>query len=290
MKTRLPSRRRALRACLLLGAGLAPLALIGAAFNVARAADLPLREAGALKVAVYNELAPFSDKGQGIDADMGAALAAKLGLRLTLLPFNAGDDLGDGMSGDLRNMVWKGHYLGYGPADVMLHVPVDRMLMNANPQVTIFAPYHVETVRLVRSARSIPQFDGVDALAGKRIGVEKVSIAGMVMLGEGGGRFREQVHIYPSAIEALQALKAGGLDAVLATRSEIESVMRGDPAFPLQEVPFERLPRGGWAIGMAVRKDNVELARRLQAALNDMAASGELRTIFAKHGVQVVKP
>jgi ABC-type amino acid transport substrate-binding protein len=117
------------------------------------------REAGTLKVAVYNELAPFSDNGQGIDADLAAALADKLGLKLSLLPFNAGDDLGD----DLRNMVWKGHYLGYGPADVMLHVPVDRMLMNANPQVAIFAPYHVETVRLVRSARSIPSFDGLDS-------------------------------------------------------------------------------------------------------------------------------
>jgi ABC-type amino acid transport substrate-binding protein len=275
-----PSRRRLLAAGLLLGAGVA---VPGAVC----AADTPvLRQAGHLKVAVYNDLAPFSDHGQGIDADLGAALAGKLGLKPTLLPFNAGDELGD----DLRNMVWKGHYLGYGPADVMLHVPVDRMLMNANPQVEIFAPYYVETVRLVCSRKAIPQFDGVASLAGKRIGVEKVSISGMVMLGEGGGRFRDQVHIYPTAVEALEQLKAGALDAVLATRAQIESVMKGDPAFPLQEVPFERLPRGGWAIGMAVRKDNVGLARQLQAALNDMAASGELRTLFAKYGVQVVRP
>lgn len=259
---------------------------VAAAHPGGRAAEASAAPADTLKVAVYNELAPFSDKGQGIDADLAAALAGKLGMKLSLLPFNAGDDLND----DLRNMVWKGHYLGYGPADVMLHVPVDRMLMNANPQVTIFAPYHVETVRLARSARSIPAFDGVDALAGKRIGVEKVSISGMVMLGEGNGRFRDQVHIYPTAIEALQQLKAGQLDAVLATRSEIESVMRGDPAFPVQEVAFDRLPRAGWAIGMAVKKDNTDLARRLQAALNEMAASGELKTVFAKHGVQVVKP
>jgi len=270
-----PSRRRLLAAGLLLGTG------------VAFADDTPvLRTAGTLKVAVYNDLAPFSNHGLGIDADLGAALAGKLGLKLALLPFDAGDDLND----DLRNMVWKGHYLGYGPADVMLHVPVDRMLMNANPQVEIFAPYYVETVRLVRSAQAIPQFDGVDALAGKRIGVEKVSISGMVMLGEGGGRFREQVHIYPTAIEALEQLKAGALDAVLATRAQIESVMKGDPAFPLQEVPFDRLPRGGWAVGMAVKKDNLGLARQLQAALNDLAASGELKTIFAKYGVQAVRP
>lgn len=275
MTPALQARRRALRAGLLLGAVLAASGACGAA-----------PDAGTLKVAVYNDLPPFADKGQGIDADLGAALAARLGMKLALLPFNAGDDVND----DLRNMVWKGHYLGYGPADVMLHVPVDRMLMNANPQVRIFAPYHVETVRLVRSSRAIPSFDGVDALAGKRIGVEQVSISGMVMLGEQNGRFREQVRIYPSATEALRQLKAGRLDAVLATRAEIESVLRGDPAFPIDDVPFERLPRAGWAIGMAVRKDDVELARRLQAALNEMRASGELTALFGKYGVQVVKP
>ena len=107
-----------------------------------------IAQSGGLKVAVYNEFAPFSNGGAGIDIDLAQALANKLGLRLNLLPFPAAEDLGD----DLRNMVWKGHYLGYGPADVMLHVPVDNRLMAANPQVVIFSPYHVEGVRLVRSA------------------------------------------------------------------------------------------------------------------------------------------
>ncbi|MES2758666.1 MAG: transporter substrate-binding domain-containing protein [Pseudomonadota bacterium] len=243
-------------------------------------------DSGHLKVAVYNEFLPFSDQGAGIDVDLAAALSAKLGVKLKLLPFPAGENLGD----DLRNMVWKGHYLGYGPADVMLHVPVDNRLMAENDKVQIFAPYHVETVRLVRSARSVPAFEGLDSLAGKKIGVEKVSIAAMVMLGESNGKFRDNVRIFPTATEAVQALKAGELDAVLATRSEIESVMRGDAAFPLHDVSFQRLPRSGWAIGMATRKDDIEVAKKLQAAINEMAASGELKAIFAKYGVQVVKP
>ncbi len=245
-----------------------------------------IQQSGSLRVAVYKEFAPFSNNGDGIDIDLAQALARKLGLRLNLLPFPAGEALDD----DLRNMVWKGHYLGYGPADLMLHVPVDKRLMAQNGQVAIFAPYHVETLRLVRSAKSIPTLDSLDALAGKRIGVEKVSIAGMVMLGEGNGRFADSVKIFPTPIEALEQLKAGALDAVLATRSEIESVLRGDPAFPLQDVSFQRLPRAGWAVGMAVRKDDTEMAKLLQAAMNELAASGELKAIFAKHGVQVVTP
>ena len=252
----------------------------------ARADWLKIQQSGSLKVAVYNEFAPFSDHGAGIDVDLAHALAKKLGLRLNLLPFPAGESLDD----DLRNMVWKGHYLGYGPADVMLHVPVDNSLMAQNKRVAIFAPYHVEAVRLVRSAKTVPVFEQLDALAGKRIGVEKVSIAGMLMLGESDGKFREDVKIFPTAHDALEKLKAGELDAVLATRSEIESVMRGDPAFPLHEVAFQRLPRSGWAVGMAVRSDDTEMARLLQSAINEMAASGELKVIFAKHGVQVVAP
>lgn len=274
MNKRFTSRRRALLACAAVAFAAAP----------ARADWDKIRESGALKVAVYNEFAPFSDKGAGIDVDLAQALAAKLGLRLSLMPFPADEEVAD----DLRNMVWKGHYLGYGPADVMLHVPVDHRLMADNPQVRIFAPYYVESLRLARSAAAIPQLQGVESLAGKRIGVEKVSIAGMLMLGE--ARLRDHVRIFPSAGEALAALKAGALDAVLAKRSEVEAAMRGDPAFPVEELAFQRMPRSGWAVGMAVRKDNEDLARRLQAAINEMSASGELAVLFEKHGVKAVRP
>eukprot|EP01034_Spumella_vulgaris_P038365 gene38365-47368_t len=185
-------------------------------------------------------------------------------------------------------MVWKGHYLGYGPADVLLHVPVDSRLMAENDKVQIFAPYHVEAVRLVRSAQAMPAFDSIEALAGKRVGVEKVSIAAMLLLGEGNGRFRDNVRIFPTAAAAMDELKAGRLDAVLANRSEIEAAFRGDPAFPLEQAVFQRLPRNGWAVGMAVRKDDQDVARLLQAAVNEMRASGELQAIFAKHGVRML--
>ncbi len=256
------------------------------AAQLARADWQQIQAAGSLKVAVYTEFAPFSHQGAGIDIDLATALTKRLGLRLSLLPFPAGENLDD----DLRNMVWKGHYLGYGPADLMLHVPVDQRLMAKNDKVLIFAPYHVETVRLVRSAATLPHFDGIASLAGKKIGVEKVSIAAMVMLGEGDGKFRDNVRIFPSASAALDQLKVGELDAVLAQRSEIEAVFKGDPGFPLHELAFQRLPRSGWVVGMAVRKENAEVARRVQAALNDMAANGELTAIFARHGVQAVRP
>ena len=263
------------------------LACLALTMSAPASADMDkIRQSGSLKVAVYKDMAPFSSDDGGIDVDIADALAKKLGLKLALLPFPAGEEVGD----DLRNMVWKGHYLGYGPADVMLHVPVDRVLVARNDKVEIFAPYYRETVRLAYSKDAVPRFDGLDSLQGREIGVEKVSIAAVLLLGEGDGKFRDKVRIYPTAVEALQDLKAGKLAGVLAHRSEIESVLRDDARFGIQQVAFQRLPAQGWAVGMAVKKEARDLAQALQQALAELTASGEMGRIFARHGVQPVTP
>ena len=269
--------------------GAAALAFAAVALTMAATAHADMakiRQSGSLKVAVYKDMAPFSSAEGGIDVDIADALAKKLGLKLALLPFSAGEEVGD----DLRNMVWKGHYLGYGPADLMLHVPVDRRLIAQQDKVEIFAPYYRETVRLVRSIEAVPRYDGLDAMLGKDIGVEKVSIAAVLLLGEGGSKFRDHVRIYPTAVEALQDLKAGKLAGVLAHRSEIESVVGADSRFEVQQVQFQRLPARGWVVGMAVRKDARDLAEVLRQAAAELTASGEMARIFAKHGVQPVAP
>ena len=257
------------------------------AIPVAAHADMAkIRQSGSLKVAVYKDMAPFSSTDGGIDVDIAEALAKKLGLKLALLPFSAGEELGD----DLRNMVWKGHYLGYGPADLMMHVPVDRRLMAHQDKVEIFAPYYRETVRLVRNKEMVPRYDGLGSMQGRDIGVEKVSLAAILLLGEGEGRFRDHVRIYPTSTGALQDLKAGKLAGVLAHRSEIESAVGTDARFELQQVAFQRLSPQGWAIGMAVKKEARDLAEALQQAAAELTASGEMARIFAKHGVQPVAP
>lgn len=243
-----------------------------------------IQKSGRLVVAIYDDYAPFSTKDGGIDIDLAEALAKKLDLKLSLLPFPAGENVND----DLRNMVWKGHYLGFGPADVMLHVPVERSVMAQNDKVEIFAPYYRESIKLARNLKAIPELRGAESLEGKRLGAEKVSISAMVLLGDAS--LRNDVKIFPLPIQAVEKLKAGELDAVVAARSEIESVLRDDPAFELTDAPFDRLPRQGWVAGMAVKKENTELAKKLQAAVNDLFATGEMAALFAKHGVKSIKP
>ena len=64
-----------------------------------------IRARGRLSVALYNDMPPFHVAGKGIDVDLAAALAKALGVELSLLPFNADENMND----DLRNMVWRGH-------------------------------------------------------------------------------------------------------------------------------------------------------------------------------------
>ena len=241
---------------------------------------------GTLKVAVYNDFAPFAEKGAGLDVDIAAALAKKMALQLSVLPFNAGDDVGD----DLRNMVWKGHYLGYGPADVMMHVPVDASLANRNDKVTIFAPYLRESVRVVRDVQKLPNYSNVDSLAGQKIAVDGTSLGAMLILGYKNGQFREDVKLFGSATEALGKLKNGEVSAVIANQAEIDAVLQQDPKFALSELRLPLLPQNGWVVGMAVKNDNPALVEALTNALKAITDSGELAQIFAKYHVQWVKP
>ena len=84
-------------------------------------------ESGVLKVALYQDFAPYSfqqdGKSRGVDYEVAEALAAGLGLRLEVIWAPPGEKLDD----DLRDYIWRGHYLRpHELADVMLRVPYDR--------------------------------------------------------------------------------------------------------------------------------------------------------------------
>ena len=238
-----------------------------------------VRERGTLSVGIYHNMPPFHVNGKGIDVDIAQALAEALEVKLALLPFHADDSMND----DLRNMVWRGHYLGYGPADVLLHVPVDRPLMDANPQVTIFGPYCRERVAIARRLEQVPQLLTLSQLAGRKVAVPGQSLAGWLLLGAEDGALRQDlVTHWKDGAEAARALQRGEFVAAGGLASELESVLHGDERFAISELPSPGVSRQGWAVGMAVKRDAAGLAEELQRALDALAASGRLREIFAR--------
>jgi ABC-type amino acid transport substrate-binding protein len=241
-----------------------------------------IQAGGALKVAVYKDNAPFSSGPvsamKGLDVDIATALAKQMRLTLALLPFDAGENMND----DLRNMVWRGHYLGYGPADVMLHVPVDRPLMQGNPRVEIFAPYFRERIVIARDLTQVPQMNSLDAFAGKRIAVPGQTLAGWLLIGAESGRYRDQLDTrLKDGTEAAAMLLRGEVAAAAGNSSELESVLAGNPRYAIEPLPLPRM-REGWAVGLAVKSENTDLAQALQAAMNGLQASGELARIFER--------
>jgi ABC-type amino acid transport substrate-binding protein len=270
-------RRRCLRGLSTLGFA----ALAGTGLGMAGpAAATPLakvRERGLLTVAMYHDMPPFHNAGQGINVEVARLLAEGLGVKLSVLAFNADENLND----DLRNMVWRGHYLGHGPADVMIHVPVDKPLMDANPRVQIFAPYYRERVAMARNLDKLPKLDSMSALKGQSIAVPGQSLAGWLLLGADGGAYRDQLTTrWKDGTEAARALADGQCTVAAGHLSELESVLRGDARFAIEPMPMPRAPRDGWAVGLAVKKDSGDLARELQRVMNDLAASGKLASVF----------
>jgi ABC-type amino acid transport substrate-binding protein len=245
-----------------------------------------IKTRGRLVVGIYNDMPPFHVAGKGIDVELARLLAKALGLELTLLPFNADENMND----DLRNMVWRGHYLGYGPADVLLHVPVDPPLMQANPRVQIFAPYYRDRVVIARAVALVPQMESLAAFKGQRIAVPGQTLAGWLLIGTDSGAYREQLLTkWKDGVEAAQALQRGEVAGAAGLASELESTLGQDPRFVIEPLPVPRM-RDGWAAGLAVKKEATDLAQALQAAVNQLTESGEIGRVFAAAQVAWRKP
>lgn len=246
-----------------------------------------IRQRGRLRIAVYNNFPPYSQAGgKGIDADIGRAIAEKLGLSAEIVGFTADDDMND----DLRNMVWKGHYLGTQPADVMLHVPVDEHLARANDKVRIFGAYHRESLALARRPERVPAMSGSAAVAlevftREKIGVEVTSLADSFLLGVLNGRLRENVVHFRSVAEAAKALAAGQVAAVLAPRAELEAGLKGTTGLALEPAKFAELKIDSWPLGMAVKAEEMALAEAISGALADLKRDGSIAAIFKRNGI-----
>ncbi len=245
-----------------------------------------IQERGVLTVALYKDFPPFSDKGGGIDFDLATALAAKLGLKMTPLWFDAGDN----MERDFRFMVVKGHPLGYGPADLMMHVPVDKEYMQRLKEVEIFAPYHRERYAMARNLEKIPTLDNLEPFEKMPLSVEDNCMGELVMLSADNGRYRENLKIFKTGGEAVAALRSGAVPAALAQQGELEGGLAGASGFEIDLPPQPVLRMRQWALGLAVRSDNLELAKLLQKAMNELVEEGKLKSIMQSYGVRLRQP
>ncbi len=258
-------------------------------------------ESGVLKVAMYENFPPYSyqQDGQprGVDFELAQKLAEGLGLKLEVLWVTPDETLDD----DLRNFIWKGHYLRRDVlADVMLRVPYDREFSYKrnelgeliNELVVMFGSYQRERWQTAYDDRRIEDVPSVAVFQYHPIGVEVDSVPSFYLSSVFEGRLAKNLHHYPSVQQAFAALKEGEVDATMAMRGEIEWLMAqaGDSHLKLAENAYPNMGKQVWDLGMAVHESNRQLAYALEEVLEPLILEGGMEKLYAKHGLHYELP
>lgn len=270
-------------------------------------AQAPVRDfdsinaSGVLRVAVYQDFAPYSfqqdGQGLGVDVELARALAEGLGLTLELIWAPPGEKLDD----DLRDYIWRGHYLRPQLlADVMLRVPYDRdfaYMSNefgelANDLVVMFGPYQRERWQVAYDRRRLEAVPSVAVFQRHPIGVEVDSVPSFYLSSVFEGMLSRQLHHFRNPQAAFAGMKAGEVDAVMALRGEIDWQLKqaGDSQLALAANAYPKMGKQVWDIGMAVHQSNRQLAYALEEQLEELILDGRMKALYGQYGLHYELP
>jgi ABC-type amino acid transport substrate-binding protein len=266
--------------------------LVAAASGAATAGARPLGEVKSshvLRITVYRDYRPWSweENGQpkGIDVDIGAALAEALGCRADYLMLRPDDNLND----DLRNGVWRGSILGEAPGDVMLHVPNDPRVEDANDKVKLTAPYQVEGYAMAVDPAKAKAAEDFSLFEREKVAVDLGTLADLILLSARDHKLIDNVVHVRGEEKAAQAYEKGEVSAFYGESALVESFAH-DSTRPVTIIhpphPLARM----FPIGGAVKVDSIDLGDELNRQMEALAASGKLKAIFASYGVEWRRP
>ena len=251
-----------------------------------------VRGRGIIEIAVYRDFPPYSygktpAEARGIDVDIAQSIAERLGIKLKLRLIAAGESVTD----DLRNHVWKGHYLGGGVADVMLHVGYDPAFAEREKNVLLFEPYFHETVALAYLPSRIKNADSPISLTEHKIAVEGDTISDHIMSSAYGGALRNSAVREQSLEDAVAAFKAGEVDGVMGPAGELQGILTeqrvAGAAYHTQEAVGQM--RTAWDVGVAVKNtESASLRDAVATIIDEMKIDGSLKKIFAVYGVNYI--
>jgi ABC-type amino acid transport substrate-binding protein len=266
--------------------------LLALALLAAPAAARPLdavKQSGVLRVAVYQDYKPYSwrenDKPTGIDVEIAKLIAQRLGVSLDLFELRADDDIND----DLRNGVWRGSVLGAAPGDVMLHVPYDKRIEQTNDRVSLLAPYHVDGMAMVVDPVKSAAAADLSLLKSDKAAVAVGTIGDMVLISVQDHALQPNVVHERTLEQAADDFEHGRVAAFYGEASAAQAFARHG-ARPYALVYPKTGMAADWPIGVAVKRDSRDLGAEVAAGLDELAASGKLKQIFADYGVDWRKP
>lgn len=258
-------------------------------------------ESGFLKVGTYENFPPYSylkdGEPTGVDIDIGRRIAEELRVEFQAHWIVPDENLSD----DLRNNVWKGHYLAKRRiADIMMRVPYDKKYAYMqdstgeymNEQVVLFGPYQQEQWQIAYNPDKIQEVTTIALFQYHPIGVEIDTLPDFYLSSTLQGRLRSNVKHYTNIRAAFDAMETGEVSAVMGMRAEVDLELhkRPDSGFVAANNGFPAIGKQVWDVGMAVKHTHRQLGYAIEAIVDGMVRDGEIEAIFARHGLRYSMP
>ena len=249
-----------------------------------------IQEKGTISIAVYRDFRPFSyrENGvlKGIDVEIAKEIAKSLNVSLDLIEQTADENVDD----DLRNAIWKGHYLKTPLADVMLHIPYDQELGKRNELVVLFAPYYLEDTVLAKDIEKIGKEATIAYFRFEKVGVELDSLSDAYLSSVFGGTIRNNLKHYINNEIAANALKKGETTGLLGIKSQLEHHLRGEKNIVIEKVPTPGLYKESWLLGLAVKNTYRQLGYNIGDIIATLIKNGRMQAIFEEYNVTYSPP
>lgn len=263
-----------------------------------------IRDGGTLKIALYDDFTPYSCVGlerdlTGVDVELANALGEKLGMNVELFGFSAGDS----MDNDLQRLIdeerddsWRDDYFPDRAPDIMMHVPIDPVFADRNPEYEFTAGYFHEAMAVLYDREQLGELPSVintpDPFLGERLGVEMYTLSYVFLTNGFDGRLRDTTVNHKSVVEAVESLLKGNVSAVMAPRGELHAALA---TFPDAEGSFgmsglddlfrtDRV-RSQWDVGVAMQSGNPGLQSAVEQAMAELIEDGTVAGIFDQYGI-----
>jgi ABC-type amino acid transport substrate-binding protein len=243
-----------------------------------------VQSGGVLRVTVYRDYKPWSwqEDGarKGIDVEIGAALAKAFGVKADYLFLRDDDNIND----DLRNGVWRGSLLGEQPGDVMLHVPHDPKVEADNDKIKLTAAYQVESLAMAVQPDKADAAKDFSLFEKEKVAVDLGTLSDIILLSARDHKLIENVVHVRGEGKAAQAYDKGDVVAFYGESAMVENLAHQSSRPVAIVFPQHHLVQS-WQVGGAVKADAIDLADAVDKEMARMAASGDLKKIFASYGV-----
>lgn len=197
----------------------------------------------------------------GIDVDIATLIAEKLGMTLEIKDVEFGSIVGGVQSGKFD----------MGMAGMTV---TEERLESVNFSNTYATGIQVV---IVAEDSSITSLDDLKADGSMKYGVQQDTTGDIYASDtvENGGYGEENVIRYKTGAEAVQALKAGKLDAVIIDNEPAKSFVAANEGLKILDAE--------WAVedyAICIAKENTELLENVNAALAELEAEGKIQEII----------